>query len=95
MIEKQTLDINQEFLSSFSDVKKHLDSLHSDISSIRDSFQTVLDDIKVCKEENAVFMQEVSSLNDKLAVLKMQEREAKHLIERYTCASQTKSETSH
>lgn len=72
MIEKQTLDINQEFLSSFSDIKKHLDSLHLDITNIYDSFQGVLNTIQVQKQKSELFRAEISNLTKKLSSLELQ-----------------------
>lgn len=95
LIEKQTLDVNQEFLASFADVKKNLETLHSEVTSIKDTCQSMLDRIKSCRTENTSFVEEVTTLQDKLTNIDVQEKEARKLIEKYTEAVESAAKTEH
>lgn len=46
-IEKQSLAVNEEFLKSFLDAKKYLDSLYNDMQTINKTCEDTLNRIKV------------------------------------------------
>ncbi|XP_047114624.1 conserved oligomeric Golgi complex subunit 6 [Schistocerca piceifrons] len=86
-IEKRSLAINEDFLSSFREVKEALDAIHNDVSAMNDAVQNMTDRLKATKTRTQQLIDQTTKLQSDSQKLTLQQKMADAFLRSFQLSS--------
>lgn len=82
-IEKRSLQVNEEFLSSFKEMKECLDSLYSDVSAMNDCCIDMISRLKATKSQTHDLINETTKLQAESQIIQMKQEVAQAFLDTF------------